>query len=110
MYVEMSSSGMSSIRNDVFQSVEKQKKLYKTIFKDSENVNGYTCKKYEVLIDTNVVTTFRQSVKFNFPLKVVTGKNKEMIAELKNISEGEINDAYFSIPEEYKKVDMPGAK
>ena len=30
--------------------------------------------------------------------------------ELKNIEEGDIEDSYFVIPADYKKVDMPGAK
>ena len=110
IFVEMNSTGMSSIMNDAFQSVEKQKQIYKTDFAGTEKLNGYECKKYEVLIDSSIVTTFWQATAFDFPIKIITGKNKNMVTELKNITEGDIDDSYFSIPESYKKVDMPGAK
>ena len=54
IYVEMNSTGISSVSNDVFQSVEKQKQMYETNSVGTETINNYKCKKYEVLIDSNV--------------------------------------------------------
>lgn len=110
MYVEMRSTGMSSIKNDVFQSVEKQKQMYETNLVGTEDINGYKCKKYNVLIDGKKATTFWLSTKFNFPLKVITGKNKNVIMELINIKPGDVDDSYFTVPNNFKKVEMPGTK
>lgn len=110
MYIEMSSTGMSSIQNDVFQSVEKQKQMYETKLVGTEDINGYECKKYDVLIDGKPATTFWQSTKLDFPLKVVTGKNNNMIMELKNIKPGDVDNSYFIVPDDFKKVEMPVKK
>lgn len=108
MYMEMSSTGMMSMSNDVFQSIEKQKEQYETNLVGSESINGYECEKYEVLIDGSVVSTYWQSADIEYPIKVVSGANSEMVMELKNITEGDVDDSMFQIPDGYTKMDMPG--
>jgi hypothetical protein len=108
MYIEMSSTGMQSMSNDVFQSIEKQKEQYETNLVGTETVNGYECEKYEVMIDGSVVSTFWQSPDVEYPIKVVSGADGKMVMELKNIEEGDVDDAMFQIPDGYTKMDMPG--
>jgi hypothetical protein len=108
MYMEMSSTGMQSTSNDVFQSLEKQKEQYETNLVGSETLNGYECEKYEVLIEGNVVSTFWQSPDLDYPLKVISGANNDMVMELKNIKAGDVDDSMFQIPDDYTKMEMPG--
>ena len=108
MYMEMSSTGMQSMSNDVFQSIEKQKEKYETNLVGTETINGYECEKYEVLIDGSVVSTFWQSPDIEYPIKVISGADSEMVMELKNIEAGDVDDSMFQIPDGYTKMDMPG--
>lgn len=108
MYMVMSSSGMQSMSNDVFQSIEKQKEQYETNLVGSETINGYECEIYEVVIDGNVVSKYWQSSDIEYPIKVISGANNDMIMELKNIVEGDVDDSMFQIPDGYTKMDMPG--
>jgi hypothetical protein len=110
MYMEMSSTGMQSMSNDVFQSIEKQKEQYETNLAGSETLSGYDCEKYEVLIDGNVVSTFWQSADIEYPIKVISGANNDMVMELTNIEEGDVDDSLFQIPDGYTKMDMSGMK
>ena len=110
MYMEMSSTGMQSMSNDVFQSIEKQKEQYETNLIGTETINGYECEKYEVLIDGGVVSTFWQAPDFEFPIKVISGASNEMVMELKNIQPGDVDDAMFQIPDDYTKMEMPGMR
>ncbi|MBT8392648.1 MAG: DUF4412 domain-containing protein [Ignavibacteria bacterium] len=110
MYMEMSSTGMQSMSNDVFQSIEKQKEQYETNLVGTETINGFECDKYEVLIDGSVVSIFWQSEDIEYPIKVVSGANSEMVMELKNIVAGDVDDSMFQIPDGYTKMDMPGMK
>ena len=108
MYMEMSSTGMQSMSNDVFQSIEKQKEKYETNLVGTETINGYECEKYEVLIDGSVVSTFWQSPDIEYPIKVISGADSEMVMELKNIEAGDVDDSMFQIPDGYTKMEMPG--
>ncbi len=108
MYMEMSSTGTQSLSNDVFQSIEKQKEEYETNLVGTETINGFECEKYEVLIDGNVVSTYWQSPELEYPIKVVSGENKEMVMELQNIVKGDVDDSKFKIPDDYTKMEMPG--
>ena len=108
MYMVMSSTGMQSMSNDVFQSIEKQKEQYETNLVGTETISGYECEKYEVLIDGSVVSTFWQSSDIEYPIKVISGANNDMVMELKNIEEGDVDDSMFQIPDGYTKMDMPG--
>ena len=108
MYMVMSSSGMQSMSNDVFQSIEKQKEQYETNLVGSETINGYDCEIYEVVIDGNVVSKYWQFPDIEYPIKVISGANNDMVMELKNIVEGDVDDSIFRIPDGYTKMDMPG--
>jgi len=108
MYMEMKSDDIQSTSNDVFQSLEEQKKKYETKMVGKETVNGYDCEIYEVMADGSIVTTYWQSAEIEYPIKVVTGKNQDMIMELKNIEKGDIDDALFQVPAGYTKMDMQG--
>jgi hypothetical protein len=108
MYMEMSSTGMQSLSNDVFQSIEKQKEEYETNLVGTETINGYECEKYEVIIDGQVASTFWQTENIEFPIKVISGSNNEMVMELTNIEEGDVDDTLFQIPDGFTKMDMPG--
>ena len=110
MYMEMSSTGMQSMSNDVFQSIEKQKEQYETNLVGTETINGYECEKYEVLIDGSVVSTYWQSEDIEYPIKVISGANNDMVMELTKIEPGDVDDSMFQIPEGYTKMDMPGMK
>ena len=105
MYMEMSSRGMMSMSNDVFQSIEQQKEIYDANLLGNETINGYECEKYQVIIDGNVVTTFWQSPQLEYPLKVISGPDSEMVMELKNINEGDVDDSMFQIPNGYTKIE-----
>ena len=107
MYMEMSSTGMQSLSNDVFQSIEKQKEDYETNLVGTEIINGYECEKYEVLVDGKVASTFWQTTSIEYPIKVISGNNNEMVMELINIEEGDVDDSFFQIPDGYTKMDMP---
>jgi hypothetical protein len=108
MYMEMSSSGMQSMSNDVFQSIEKQKEQYETNLVGTETINGYDCEIFEVIIDGSVVSKYWQSPDIEYPIKVISGANSDMVMELKNIAEGDVDDSMFQIPDGYTKMDMPG--
>jgi outer membrane lipoprotein-sorting protein len=108
MYMEMKSDDNQSTSNDVFQSLEEQKKKYETKLVGKEYVNGYECEVYEVLADGSPVTTYWQSAEIEYPIKVVTGQNKDMIMELKNIEKGDVDNALFEVPAGYTKMDMQG--
>jgi len=108
MYMEMKSDDIQSASNDVFQSLEEQKKKYETKMVGKETVNGYDCEIYEVMADGSIVTTYWQSAEIEYPIKVVTGENQDMIMELKNIEKGDIDDALFQVPAGYTKMDMQG--
>ena len=60
------------------------------------------------MIDGSVVSTFWQSPDVEYPIKVVSGADGKMVMELKNIEEGDVDDAMFQIPDGYTKRDMPG--
>ena len=105
MYMEMGSRDMMSMANDVFQSIEQQKETYDTKLLGNETISGYECEKYQVIFDGNVITTYWQSSQLEFPLKVISSAETEMVMELKNISEGDIDDSMFQIPEGFTKVE-----
>jgi hypothetical protein len=109
-FIEINSTGMNSVSNDIFQSIEKQNQMYKTKMVGTETLNNFKCKKYIVMIDSNIVTTYWKATAINFPIKAVTGKNKDKIMELKNITKGDVDDSYFLVPEGYKKMEIPGVK
>jgi len=108
MYMEISSSSMQSASNDVFQSIEKQKSTYDTKMVGKETVNGYECEKYEISDGGKLLSTYWQSAELDFPIKVVSGVNQNMIMELKNIKMGDVDDSLFKVPDGYMKMDMPG--
>ena len=108
MYMVMSSSGMQSMSNDVFQSIEKQKEQYESNLVGSETIDGYDCEIYEVVIDGDVVSKYWQSPDIEYPIKVISGANNDMVMELKNIEAGDVDDSMFQIPDGYTKMDMPG--
>jgi hypothetical protein len=108
MYMEMKSDDIQSTSNDVFQSLEEQKKKYETKMIGEETINGYECEVYEVLADGSPVTTYWQSAEIEYPIKVVTGQNKDMIMELKNIEKGDVDNALFAVPAGYTKMNMQG--
>ena len=108
MYMEMKSDDIQSTSNDVFQSLEEQKKNYETKLIGEETINGYVCEKYQVIMDDSPVTTYWQSAEIEYPIKVVTGQNQDMIMELKNIEKGDVDDALFKVPAGYTKMDMQG--
>jgi len=110
MYIEMKSDDMRSLSNDVFQSLEAQKEKYETKLVGKETVNGYDCKKYQVIIDGSPVSTYWQSSEIEYPIKVVSGQNQNMVMELKNIKEGDVDKSLFQIPDGYQKMQMPGMK
>lgn len=108
MYMEMKSDDMTSLSNDVFQSLEAQKQQYETILVGEETVNGYECEKYEVIIDGSPVTTYWQSSEIEYPIKVVSGNNQNMIMVLKNVEKVDVDDALFEVPAGFTKLEMPG--
>ena len=105
MYMEMGSRDMMSMANDVFQSIEQQKETYETKLLGDEIISGYECEKYQLIFDGDVITTYWQSSQLEFPLKVISGPNSEMVMELTNINEGDIDDSMFQIPDGYTKVE-----
>ena len=107
MYMEMKSDDMKSLSNDVFQSLEAQKEKYETKLVGKETVNGYECEKYQVIIDGSPVSTYWQSSEIEYPIKVVSGQNQNMVMELKNIKKGDVDDAMFKIPAGFTKMEMP---
>ena len=107
MYMEMKSDDMKSLSNDVFQSLEAQKEKYETKLVGKETVNGYECEKYQVIIDGSPVSTYWQSPEIEYPIKVVSGQNQNMVMELKNIKKGDVDDAMFKIPAGFTKMEMP---
>ena len=107
MYMEMKSNDMKSLSNDVFQSLEAQKEKYETKLVGKETVNGYECEKYQVIIDGSPVSTYWQSSEIEYPIKVVSGQNQNMIMELKNIKKGDVDDALFKVPAGFTKMEMP---
>lgn len=107
MYMEMKSNDMKSLSNDVFQSLEVQKEKYETKLVGKETVNGYDCEKYQVIIDGSPVSTYWQSSEIEYPIKVVSGQNQNMVMELKNIEKGDVDDAMFKIPAGFTKMEMP---
>ncbi|MGB5530733.1 MAG: DUF4412 domain-containing protein [Ignavibacteriaceae bacterium] len=108
MYMEMKSDDMKSLSNDVFQSLEAQKKQYETKLVGEEAVNGYDCEKYQVIIDGSPVSTYWQSSEIEYPIKVVSGDKQNMVMELKNIEKGDVDDALFKVPAGFTKMEMPG--
>ena len=54
------------------------------------------------------MSKYWQSPYIEYPLKVISGANNDMVMELKNIVEGDVDDAMFQIPDGYTKMDMPG--
>lgn len=108
MYMEMKSDDMKSLSNDVFQSLEAQKEKYETKLIGKETVNGYECEKYQVMMDGSPVSTYWQSSEIEYPIKVVSGQNQNMVMELKNIEKGDVDDAMFKVPAGYTKMEMPG--
>jgi hypothetical protein len=108
MYMEMKSDDMQSMSNDVFQSLEEQKKKYETKLIGEETVNGYVCEKYQVIMDGSPVSTYWQSSEIEYPVKVVSGEDQNMVMELKNIEKGDVDDAVFKVPAGYTKMDMSG--
>ncbi|MEJ2104186.1 MAG: DUF4412 domain-containing protein [Ignavibacteriaceae bacterium] len=107
MYMEMKSDDMKSMQNDVFQSLEAQKQKYETKSLGKETVNGYECEKFQVIADGSPVTTYWQSSEIEYPIKVVSGENQNMVMELKNIVKGDVDDALFKVPAGFTKMDMP---
>ena len=107
MYMEMKSDDMKSLSNDVFQSLEVQKEKYETKLVGKETVNGYDCEKYQVMIDGSPVSTYWQSSEIEYPIKVVSGQNQNMVMELKNIEKGDVDDAMFKVPAGFTKMEMP---
>ena len=110
MYMEIKSDDMQSMQNDVFQSLEAQKKKYETKLLGKETVNGYECEKYQVVEGGNPVTTYWQSPEIAFPIKVVSGDKQNMVMELKNIVQGDVDQALFKVPAGFTKMQMPGMK
>ena len=110
MYLEMSSTGMMSKMNDVFMSVEDLQGSTDAKLVGKEDVNGYSCDKYVVNRDGKDVMTFWISPELEFPIKVVNMMGNKMTMELKNIKEGDVDDALFQIPAGYQKMQMPGMK
>lgn len=107
MYMEMKSDDMKSLSNDVFQSLEAQKKKYETKSLGKESVNGYECEKFQVLIDGSPVSTYWQSPEIEYPIKVISGDKQNMVMELKNIEKGDVDDAMFKVPAGFTKMEMP---
>jgi hypothetical protein len=110
MYMEMKSDDMKSMQNDVFQSLEAQKQKYENKSLGKETVNGYECEKFQVMMDGNPVTTYWQSAELEYPIKVVSGENQNMVMELQNIVKGDVDDALFKVPSGFTKMEMPGMK
>lgn len=108
MYMEMKSDDMQSTSNDVFQSLEAQKKKYETKLVGEETINGFVCKKYQVIMDGSPVSTYWQSTEIEYPIKVVSGEDQNMVMELKNIEKGDVDDSLFKVPAGFTKMDMPG--
>ncbi len=108
MYMEMKSDDIKSMSNDVFQSLEAQKQKYETKLIGEETVNGYACEKYQVMMDGSPVSTYWQSSEIEYPIKVVSGDNQNMVMELKNIEKGDVDDGLFKVPAGFTKMDMPG--
>jgi hypothetical protein len=107
MYMEMKSDDMKSLSNDVFQSLEAQKKKYETKSLGKESVNGYECEKFQVMIDGSPVSTYWQSPEIEYPIKVISGDKQNMVMELKNIEKGDVDDAMFKVPAGFTKMEMP---
>ncbi len=97
----MGEDPMGKLPGDVPPS--KKKKL------GSETVNGYSCTKYEVLNEMNIMgqkQTFKllvwESSKFAYPIK--TKSPEGATQELRNIKEGNPPASMFKMPAGYKKA------
>jgi len=110
MYIEMESQGMMSMANDVFQSIDNMKETYDAALIGTETINGYECDKYIVSYEGEEMLTYWQSSRLGYPLKVVNSMTNGMTMELTNIVEGDIDDSQFTIPSDYKLMEMPGRK
>lgn len=110
MFMEISSTGMMSQMNDVFQSIDNLKETSDPTLIGTETINGYECEKYNVIRDGNTIMTFWQSTALGYPLKVINQLGNGMTMELKNIVEGDVDDSMFQIPDGYTKMEMPGMK
>jgi outer membrane lipoprotein-sorting protein len=76
----------------------------------SETVNGYSTKKYEVIIKDGEISDKAYqwvSTDLNYPIKI-SAVDGSWSTEYKNIKKGSQPDSLFELPAGYEKMAMPG--
>ena len=94
----MNSDSPASIKSDPFQAVKYHTKSGDKIFLSDEFIDSFTCIKSEIK-DTNSVLITWESNELGFPLKII--ENNETVTILSNITQKEIPESLFTIPEDY---------
>jgi hypothetical protein len=78
-----------------------------------EEVNGYTCEKYQYLYNDKSMGTVTQwfSKKLNYAIKSEYNSPRGYtLTEYKNINEGKVADSLFEVPGDYAKMSVPGRR
>jgi len=109
-YMEMKSQDRMSLMNDPFQGLKYSISIGETKELGTETVNGYVCDKSMISIQDQDIMTQWVSQKLNFPIKILNHVANNMTMELKNIQEGEFDDALFETPAEYTMMTKPSAE
>ena len=110
IYMEKSSREGAASDPQLDQTI-KDKVVKKYLGK--EEVNGYTCEKYQYIYHDTSQGTLTQwfSKKLNYPIKSeYKSPSGYMLTEYKNIKEGKVADALFEVPGDYAKMSMPGMR
>ena len=109
-YVEMKDSRKTMMMNPI-PGWEMMRKDYKKKASGSKTVNGYVCDKfvYHKPGKSKIEAAVWISKKLNHFIKQVHyATNGNAVMELKNISEGSVNDGLFKIPAGYSKMSAGG--
>lgn len=95
-----------------FEAHFAMKSMYKIVDEGEEMVNGIECYKRTLKTDDIIVQRIWIAKKYNFPVKIInySGDKEYMLVELSNIKEEEVDKNIFTVPEDFKLMQMPSGK
>jgi outer membrane lipoprotein-sorting protein len=106
MYFEMNAPNAGVVTTDETLAKIADKKHVGT-----EKLDGHECDKYEIIYHDRSLGKMTQwfSKELNYPVKIIyDGPQGESVVEYKNIRQGKIDSALFSVPPGYQKMTLPG--
>lgn len=95
----------TSLMNDPYQSFLYMKSNYKENDTGKESISGIDCDKSELYASGQLIYTAWHSEDLGFLVKMVNHLANNTYMELRNITQGNISQEIFVIPDDYTEVD-----